>query len=80
MAQYGFTDSPSNYEYDHLISVQLGGAPADPKNLWPEPDASPNDKDAVENQLHDLVCEGRMSLSTAQQRIVTDWTTALSGY
>jgi hypothetical protein len=27
---------PSHYEEDHLISLELGGTPRDPKNLWPE--------------------------------------------
>ena len=26
----------SHYEEDHLISLELGGHPRDPKNLWPE--------------------------------------------
>jgi len=28
--------TPSHYEEDHLISLELGGHPRDPKNLWPE--------------------------------------------
>src|SRR5437667_4827159 len=28
--------APSHYEEDHLISLELGGNPRDPKNLWPE--------------------------------------------
>jgi hypothetical protein len=80
MQQYGFTDSASNYEYDHLISLELGGAPDDTKNLWAEPGASPNPKDKIENKLHSLVCSGAMHLAEAQNRITTNWTTALSGY
>lgn len=80
MGQYGFTDSPSHYEYDHLISLELGGAPLDAKNLWSEPGASPNPKDKIENKLHSLVCSGAMTLVEAQSRITTNWTTALSGY
>src|SRR2546426_4112782 len=33
MQAYGFTDSTANYELDHLISLELGGAPSDVKNL-----------------------------------------------
>jgi hypothetical protein len=36
MAAYGFSGSTADYELDHIISLELGGAPADPKNLWPE--------------------------------------------
>jgi len=32
-----FTDkNPAHYEEDHFISLELGGNPRDPKNLWPE--------------------------------------------
>src|SRR2546428_1074430 len=33
--------TPSHYEEDHLISLELGGNPKDPKNLWPEPWGTP---------------------------------------
>ena len=79
MVEYGFTDSLSAHEEDHLISLELGGAAADPTNLWPEPNPSPNPKDKVENFLHAAVCAGRISLSEAQKRIATDWTTAETG-
>jgi len=36
MAAYGFTDSPTHYELDHLISLQDGGCPDCVENLWPE--------------------------------------------
>jgi len=64
-------------ELDHLISLELGGAPADPRNLWVEPGPIPNAKDAIENKLHTAVCTGSVSLTAAQHAIATDWTTAL---
>lgn len=76
MTAYGFTDSIHSHEEDHLISLELGGAPSDPANLWPEPHASPNPKDKVENFLHAAVCAGKISLADAQHRIATNWTTA----
>jgi len=78
MQEYGFTDSISAHEEDHLIPLELGGAPSDPRNLWPEPGATPNAKDAVENKLHHEVCAGKLSLSDAQKKIATDWQTALN--
>jgi hypothetical protein len=72
-------DLLSGYEEDHLISLELGGAPSDAANLWPEPQASPNPKDTIENHLHSLVCSGRLPLAEAQHRIATDWSTALDG-
>ncbi|MFJ9901076.1 hypothetical protein ACIQPR_48015 [Streptomyces sp. NPDC091280] len=86
-ASYGFTGRMGDAEYDHLISLQLGGDPNDYRNLWVEP-ADPghkkgsgvnNAKDPVETKLHTAVCKGQVTLAAAQQAIVTDWTTALSG-
>jgi hypothetical protein len=77
IAAYGYTDTnPRSYEEDHLISLELGGSPDDAKNLWPEPGASPNAKDKIENDLKAAVCSGRVQLTAAQQAIATDWTTA----
>lgn len=74
IAAYGYTDTdPRHYEEDHLVSLELGGAPSDPRNLWPEPGASPNRKDTVENAAHDAVCRHQMPLSEAQHGIATDW-------
>lgn len=76
-ASYGYTGSLKGVEYDHLVPLELGGDPNDPRNLWIEPGASPNPKDGVESRLHELVCEGRVPVAAAQEAIATDWTTAL---
>jgi len=74
---YGYTDTNmSNYEEDHLISLELGGSPTDTKNLWPEPYNIPNGarvKDRLENLLHKMVCNGTIPLATAQYEIATNW-------
>lgn len=70
---YGFRQAAGSYEYDHLISLELGGAANDRRNLWPENGASPNLKDKVENYLHARVCDGRMSLATAQRIVALNW-------
>ena len=75
MAAYGLTGSPRDYEYDHLVSLELGGAVNDARNLWPEPGGSPNPKDAVEDRLHRMVCDGQMRLARAQHIIATEWAT-----
>src|SRR5579859_6584528 len=50
--EYGYTNTNTrDYEEDHFISLELGGNPTDPKNLWPEPHSSPNEKDLIENYL-----------------------------
>lgn len=64
----------SGGEYDHLVSLELGGTNAT-SNLWPEPGTIPNPKDAVENRLHKEVCDGQITLAAAQQAIATNWTT-----
>ena len=36
--EYGYADkNPSHYQEDHLVPLELGGAPRDRRNLWPEP-------------------------------------------
>lgn len=81
LAQYGQPSSPTT-EYDHLVSLELGGANA-VSNLYPEPNRTGatdflNPKDAVEHDLNKAVCSGKIPLVAAQQAIATNWTTALS--
>ncbi len=75
--------NPADYEEDHIIPLELGGAPADSRNLWPEPNNSPDGakvKDVLENKLHDLVCTGSLSLVVAQKAVASDWWTADQTY
>lgn len=67
----------TNGELDHDVSLELGGAPSDPRNLWIEPGKVPNHKDPIENQLNDAVCSGLITLSVAQHNIAADWTTSI---
>jgi hypothetical protein len=77
MIDYGYADTNiSHYEEDHLISLELGGSPADPGNLWPEFPASPNPKDSIENLCHRMICNGSITLKDAQEQIAKDWHTA----
>ncbi|MGI8751147.1 MAG: hypothetical protein ACR2MN_02325 [Acidimicrobiales bacterium] len=73
MAAYGDQGPIGSYEEDHLIPLELGGATADPRNLWPEPGPSPNAKDGVENAAKAAVCSGSISLSAAQAAIAANW-------
>lgn len=73
MGLYGDTGSMSGYEEDHLVPLELGGSPSDPKNLWPEPGSSPNPKDDVEYAANRAVCSGRLTLADAQREIAGDW-------
>ena len=85
---YSLSGPLSEYELDHLVPLELGGA-SDVRNLWPEQNiGKPSDydpgalgsnaKDGVEDRLHQAVCAGQVSLTAAQQAIASDWTTALA--
>ena len=77
------SSNPSCYEEDHLISLELGGHPTSPDNLWPEPwfgNWNAKVKDALENRLHKMVCDGDISLRDAQKAIATDWIGAYKQY
>jgi hypothetical protein len=63
---YGLHGPLSGYQEDHLISLELGGAPVDPRNLWPEPYPRAADVDRIENELNRRVCDGSLSLADAQ--------------
>ena len=85
IAEYGYSDtSTADYEEDHFVPLELGGAPRDPNNLWPQPrydDGSgytSANKDSVENKLKAAVCNGTVTLADAQNAIMTNWTTAES--
>jgi hypothetical protein len=69
MRQYRRSGHHGDYQEDHLISLELGGDPTDPRNLWPEPRRQAEQVDQVENDLNSAICSGRMSLREAQRRI-----------
>jgi len=68
MREYGFPGGPADYQEDHFISLELGGAPTDRKNLWPERRPRADHVDTVENDLNAKVCSGELSLAEAQRR------------
>lgn len=83
---YSYSDSRLGYfEEDHLASLELGGAPYSPKNLWPEPHRVEGNwgsytKDRLENYLRRQVCSGRMSLRDAQHDITVNWIATYKHY
>lgn len=84
--QYGYRDRRlGHYEEDHLVALGLGGSPDSPQNLWPEPHDVEGGwgsyaKDKLEDRLHELVCQGSVSLATAQYDIAHDWVAAYKRY
>ena len=65
-------------EIDHIVSLELGGS-NDIANLYPEKATLPGGapgfhvKDKLENKLHDLVCDGSLTLRSVQRQIATNW-------
>lgn len=84
MVDDGFANSISdaqskagNYEEDHRVPLELGGAPSDSNNLSPEIHSSSFIKDSDENLFKHLVCTGQHTLLDAQILFVNKW---LSNY
>jgi hypothetical protein len=82
-AAYGIKDPKANrFEVDYLITPDLGGAES-MRNLWPQPYSvrwNAHVKDKLEQRLHELVCGGKLDLSTAQHDIAVDWIAAYKKY
>jgi len=68
LREYGLVGDPSGYQEDHLISLELGGHPTDPRNLWPEPRPHAEEVDKIENELNALVCSGKITLAEGRRR------------
>jgi anti-sigma factor RsiW len=81
--EYGVPDSSKrDYELDYLITPALGGVDSI-QNLWPQPYSSTWNarvKDQLEDHLHELVCQGKVRLSTAQSDIAFNWIAAYKRY
>jgi hypothetical protein len=68
LREYGLVGPVSGYQEDHLISLELGGHPTDPRNLWPEPYPRAARVDTIENELNAQVCSGALSPDAAQRK------------
>jgi hypothetical protein len=82
--EYGISGAdPRAYEVDYLVTPALGGAD-DIHNLWPHSFSATawnaRVKDALEDRLRDMVCDGSLNLEDAQKEIATDWIAAYKKY
>lgn len=82
--EYGITGAqPQAYEVDYLVTPALGGAD-DIRNLWPHSYSSTVwnalVKDALEDRLRDMVCNGSLDLTEAQKEIAGNWIAAYKKY
>lgn len=70
----------ADYELDHLMSIEDGGAPAAPANLWMMVYADhygARVKDVLETKVSRAVCAGKMTLDQARAALIPNW---LEGY
>lgn len=72
IADEGLPGSYHDYVEDHVIPLELGGAPRDPANLRPQAVAQAAKKDVVEDRMHTLVCAGTLTLAQGQAKVL-DW-------
>jgi len=69
---YGYADTdPRSYEEDHQVPLEVGGAPKDARNLWPEPITDAKVKDQAENSAHRGVCQGKITLAQGQAQFLS---------
>jgi hypothetical protein len=82
--QYGISGAdPRGYEVDYLVTPALGGAD-DIHNLWPHSYShtvwNARVKDALEDRLREMVCDGSVDLAEAQREIAANWIAAYKKY
>lgn len=82
--EYGLQGAdPRAYEVDYLVTPALGGA-EDIHNLWPHSYSATawnaKVKDAIEDRLRELVCDGSLDLTEAQREIAANWIAAYKKY
>lgn len=82
--EYGIAGAePRAYEVDYLITPALGGAD-DIHNLWPHSYSATvwnaEVKDALEDRLRMMVCDGNLDLTEAQKEIAENWIAAYKKY
>lgn len=82
--EYGLQGAdPRAYEVDYLVTPALGGAD-DIHNLWPHSYSATawnaQVKDALEDRLREMVCDGSLDLAAAQREIAANWIAAYKKY
>jgi hypothetical protein len=82
LTRYGIRPESFDGTLDHLIPVSLGGT-NDPDNLYPfhaSGEFTVDGKNQLGERLHQLVCDGKLSLKDAQNAVKRDWTKAYKQY
>jgi hypothetical protein len=76
MEALGLHGDPHLWEEDHRVPLECGGAPRDPRNLWPQPwhgARNAHQKDRLENREKHDVCAGRITLAQCQAVFLGDF-------
>lgn len=71
--------APGDGELDHRLSIEDGGHPSDPANLWWETYSDrygARVKDVLETKLARRVCAGTLSLGEARAALLGNWLVA----
>lgn len=80
----GLPGTAADYEEDHRMPLELGGAPRDPFNLSPEArSGTPRNaalKDAAEDRARRQVCDAGAGLRQVQAAFVEQWLAPYPGY
>jgi hypothetical protein len=74
---------PADGELDHRLSIEDGGSPSDPANLWWMAYADPYGarvKDVLETRLSHEVCAGKITLDEARSALLGNWLVAYQKY
>jgi hypothetical protein len=83
MISQHLSGTEADYELDHKLSIEDGGDPSSPDNLWMQPYAGrfgARVKDRIETKLKHLVCNHTITLDEARQALMTDWVQAYEKY
>jgi hypothetical protein len=82
LTRYGVRPESFNGQLEHLVPVALGGT-NDPDNLYPfhgQGEYTQDAKQRLAAKLHELVCDGKVSLKQAQDVFKKDWTKGYKQY
>lgn len=67
LAEQHLPGTVSDYQLDHMISLSVGGAPRDLRNLWLEPITQAKQADYWEARWHRRICDGSWGLRYTQR-------------
>jgi hypothetical protein len=73
----------ADYELDHLDSIEDGGDPSNPQNLWTQAYNDPYGarvKDVLETHVAHMVCNGQLTLDQARAALAPNWLLGFEKY